>query len=132
MEEWRYRSTSAIVGGEWSASRPGHITPCTQWVGGWVGPKAGLDAAEEREANLEEEWAFVVKEAKVRRGLQKQGAGTSEGLKKVLKSLASLRYKSEHSVPHCARVSSVQLRTAVSPCVRTTCVGTVVWAETTG
>jgi hypothetical protein len=43
-------STSALDGGEWSASRPGraftpgertHGTHCT---GGWVGPRAGLDA----------------------------------------------------------------------------------------
>jgi hypothetical protein len=26
--------TSAQVGGEWSASRPGHFT---HWIGGWVG-----------------------------------------------------------------------------------------------
>jgi hypothetical protein len=30
-------------GGEWSASRPGRFTPDTHWIGGWVGPKAGLD-----------------------------------------------------------------------------------------
>jgi hypothetical protein len=41
--------TSALDGGEWSASRPGHFTlmeraPGTHWIGGWVGPNAGLDA----------------------------------------------------------------------------------------
>jgi hypothetical protein len=40
--------TSALVGGEWSASRscrftPGERTPGTQWVGDYVGPMAGLD-----------------------------------------------------------------------------------------
>jgi hypothetical protein len=45
--------TSALVGGEWSASRPSRFTPeerapGNQWIGGWVGPRAGLDAMEER------------------------------------------------------------------------------------
>jgi hypothetical protein len=36
--------------GEWSASRPDRFAPgesatCTQWIGGWTGPRAGLDAA---------------------------------------------------------------------------------------
>jgi hypothetical protein len=40
--------TSALVGGEWSASRPnrltpGERTPGTHWIGGWVGPSAGQD-----------------------------------------------------------------------------------------
>jgi hypothetical protein len=40
--------TSALVGGESSASRPGRFTPGerapgTQWIGGWVGPRTGLD-----------------------------------------------------------------------------------------
>jgi hypothetical protein len=39
---------SALVGGEWSASRPGRFTPGeiapgTHGVGGWVDPRAGLD-----------------------------------------------------------------------------------------
>jgi hypothetical protein len=37
-----------VYGGEWSASRLGRFTPTerapdTHWVGGWVGPRAGLD-----------------------------------------------------------------------------------------
>jgi hypothetical protein len=45
--------TSALVGGEWSASRPGRFTPGerapgTHWIGGWVGPRAGLDDVEKR------------------------------------------------------------------------------------
>jgi hypothetical protein len=51
--EWRYsftRSlTSALDGGEWSASHPGLFTPRERapgahWIGGWVGPRAVLDA----------------------------------------------------------------------------------------
>jgi hypothetical protein len=38
--------TSALDGGEWSASCPGHFiprerAPGTQWIGGWVGPCTG-------------------------------------------------------------------------------------------
>jgi hypothetical protein len=45
--------TSAIVAGEWSASRPCRFTlaeraPGTHWIGGWVDPRAGLDAVEKR------------------------------------------------------------------------------------
>jgi hypothetical protein len=40
--------TLALDGGEWSASRPGRFRPTerapdTHWIGGWVGPRAGLD-----------------------------------------------------------------------------------------
>jgi hypothetical protein len=51
--EWRYSSmhslTSALDGGEWSASRPDRFTsrkraPGTHWIGGWVGSRAVLDA----------------------------------------------------------------------------------------
>jgi hypothetical protein len=40
--------TSALAGGELSASRPGRFTPeerapGTHWIGGWVDPVAGLD-----------------------------------------------------------------------------------------
>jgi hypothetical protein len=45
--------TSALDGGEWSASCPARFTPedgaaGTHWIGGWVGPSAGLDAVEKR------------------------------------------------------------------------------------
>jgi len=55
--EWRYISTysltSALDGGEWSASRPGRFTPRekapgTRWIGGWVGPRAILDTVVKR------------------------------------------------------------------------------------
>jgi hypothetical protein len=57
LEEWRYSSThsltSALDGGEWSASHPGRFTPRertrgTHWIGGWVGPRAVLDAVVKR------------------------------------------------------------------------------------
>jgi hypothetical protein len=40
--------TSALAGGEWSASRLGRVTPGkrapgTHWIGGWVDPRAGPD-----------------------------------------------------------------------------------------
>jgi hypothetical protein len=45
--------TSALVGGECSASRPGRFTPGeralgTHWIGSWVNPRAGLDDVEKR------------------------------------------------------------------------------------
>jgi hypothetical protein len=39
--------TSALDGGEWSASRPCRITPCTHWIGG-RGPRTGVDDKEKR------------------------------------------------------------------------------------
>jgi hypothetical protein len=58
LAEWRYSSihslTSALDGGgEWSASRTGRFTPRewapgSQWIGGWVGPRAVLDAVVKR------------------------------------------------------------------------------------
>jgi hypothetical protein len=53
LGKWRYSSThsltSALDGGDWSASRPGRFNsgetaPCTHCIGGWVGPRAVLDA----------------------------------------------------------------------------------------
>jgi hypothetical protein len=45
--------TSALVGGEWSTSRPGRFTPGerapgTHWIGGWVDLRAVLDDLEKR------------------------------------------------------------------------------------
>jgi hypothetical protein len=57
LAEWRYSSTdsltSALDGGEWSASRPCHFTPKERapgihWIGGWVDPRAVLDAVVKR------------------------------------------------------------------------------------
>jgi hypothetical protein len=45
--------TLALVGGEWSASRPCRFTtgkraPGAYWIGGWVGPRACLNDVEKR------------------------------------------------------------------------------------
>jgi hypothetical protein len=45
--------TSILVGREWSASRAASLTPAegapgTHWLGGWVGPRTGLDDLERR------------------------------------------------------------------------------------
>jgi hypothetical protein len=45
--------TATLDVGEWSASRLGRFTPKerapgTHWVGGWVGPSAGLDTVSKR------------------------------------------------------------------------------------
>jgi hypothetical protein len=45
--------TAALVGGEWSASRPGRFTAKegalgTHWIGGWAGHRADLDNMEKR------------------------------------------------------------------------------------
>jgi len=48
-----YSLTSAIDGGEWTASRSSRFTtreraPGTHWIRGWVGPRACLDAVVKR------------------------------------------------------------------------------------
>jgi hypothetical protein len=53
MGEFYIFLTSALVGGEQSASCPGHFTrgeraPGTDWMGAWVGPRTGLDKMDER------------------------------------------------------------------------------------
>jgi hypothetical protein len=40
-------STSALDGGEWSASRPGRALG-THWIGSWVDPRAVLDSVVKR------------------------------------------------------------------------------------
>jgi len=44
--------TTALEGGEGSASRPGCLPPIknpdTHWIRGWVGPKTGLGVSESR------------------------------------------------------------------------------------
>jgi hypothetical protein len=50
-------STSALDGGEWSASRPGRaFTPGTHCTGGWVGPRAGLDTEAEGSGRVTMDW----------------------------------------------------------------------------
>jgi hypothetical protein len=57
LGEWRYGSThsltSTLDGSELSASRLGCFTPrerapATHWIGGWVSPRASLDAVVKR------------------------------------------------------------------------------------
>jgi hypothetical protein len=55
MGELRYSSIIHDLGAVcvWSASRPGHFTPGergpgTHKIGGWVGPRAAVDAVEKR------------------------------------------------------------------------------------
>jgi hypothetical protein len=56
MGEWRYSSTILDLGTrwrDWSASRPdrfipGKISRCTYWIGGSVGPRAGLNSVKNR------------------------------------------------------------------------------------
>jgi hypothetical protein len=57
LGERRYSSThsltSALDGGEWSVSRPGRFTPReiatgVHSIGGWVGPRVGLDTVSKR------------------------------------------------------------------------------------
>jgi hypothetical protein len=50
--------TSALDGGEWSASRPGLLTlrdrvPGTRWIRGWVGPRWTLRRREKSYSCLE-------------------------------------------------------------------------------
>jgi hypothetical protein len=45
--------TSALDGDEWSASHPGRFTPKeivpgSHWIGGWVGPRSGLENVERK------------------------------------------------------------------------------------
>jgi hypothetical protein len=49
--------TSAIDGGEWSASRPGHFTPGetapgTHFIGGTAGSRFGVDAVDKRKGKI--------------------------------------------------------------------------------
>jgi hypothetical protein len=51
VEIWLHVLTSALDGGAWSASLPGHLTlreryRGTNWLGGWMGPIVGLGAVE--------------------------------------------------------------------------------------
>jgi hypothetical protein len=53
MYSFTHSLTSALDGDEWLASRPGRFTPRektpgTHWIGGWVGPRAVLDAVVKR------------------------------------------------------------------------------------
>jgi hypothetical protein len=54
MACYRDSFTFILDGGEWSAScschsTPGEETPGAHWIGGWVGPRVGLDTVEKRQ-----------------------------------------------------------------------------------
>jgi hypothetical protein len=60
--------TFALYESEWSASLPGRIIPWerssdTQWTGGWMSPRAGLDVLENRKIFFSlsemELWSFI-------------------------------------------------------------------------
>jgi hypothetical protein len=58
--------TSALDGGEWSASRPGRFTPTerapgTHLLGGWEGPRAVLDAVMKRKIPRILFWIYPVR-----------------------------------------------------------------------
>jgi hypothetical protein len=57
LGKWTYTSTHSLTpaldGGEWSVSRPGRFNPRerapgTYWIGGWLDPRAVLDAVVKR------------------------------------------------------------------------------------
>jgi hypothetical protein len=53
--------TTALVAGEWSASRLGRfafgeIATDTYWIGGWVGPRTGLVAVEKKKIMPYRDW----------------------------------------------------------------------------
>jgi len=63
MGEWSHSSThsltSAVDGSQWSASRTGRFTPRERvpgehCIGGWVGPRSGLDAVVKRTLQCKE------------------------------------------------------------------------------
>jgi hypothetical protein len=55
-EEWRYSSIIPHISTRWRCVQlhasavllPEKSPPGTHWIGGWVGPKAGVDAMEKR------------------------------------------------------------------------------------
>jgi hypothetical protein len=54
MREWRYSSTLALDGGEWSASSPDRFTTeettsDAHWIGNWVGSRIGLNTVDMRQ-----------------------------------------------------------------------------------
>jgi hypothetical protein len=63
--------TSALEGGEWSASRTDRFTrrkgtPDTRWIGSWVGPIAGLEVVEKRKIPRTETRTPILKPVAIR------------------------------------------------------------------
>jgi hypothetical protein len=53
VEVYLHALASALDGGEWSVPRPGRFThsermPGTHLIGGWMGPRAGLNSVSKR------------------------------------------------------------------------------------
>jgi hypothetical protein len=48
----RILNTSALAGGEWSASRTDRYTPGTHWTGGWMDPRDCLAAVAKRKSPI--------------------------------------------------------------------------------
>jgi hypothetical protein len=107
LEEWRYSATlslTALDGGEWSASCPGRFTPrerapVTHWIGGWVHPRAVLDAVVKRKvpsSRRESNPRIPIVQPVAQRyvNFEKCGSGcnpfkmVSEGLEKVIKHIS--------------------------------------------
>jgi hypothetical protein len=86
-----------LVGGEWSASRPGRYTPKerapgTHWVGGWVGPRAGLDIVEKRK--------FLTLQGLKIRHLGHSACSLSQSLLTLLRLCSSLNVRGQVSHPY--------------------------------
>jgi hypothetical protein len=45
---WRHMGVEEVSVTPWPRFTPGEGTPGTHWIGGWVGPRAGLDAGDRR------------------------------------------------------------------------------------
>jgi hypothetical protein len=54
--------TSALVGGEWLASRLWRFTPGIHWIVGWVDARTGLDDVERRKGIVMENIHFIMNE----------------------------------------------------------------------
>jgi hypothetical protein len=74
---------STLVGGEWSASCPGHFTPrirapSTDWIGCWVGPRVSLDVVAKRKN------PFNIKKANIKIKLHNIWSTPTNSLKESL------------------------------------------------
>jgi hypothetical protein len=77
---------SLLDGGEWLALSPGHFTPRevapgTHWIGGCVGPRAGLDSVVKRKYLCLSQESNTGRPARV----TAQDAGTSKEIRSICK-----------------------------------------------